>query len=308
MLKQFKTLTDLMVAFQEPQAAIDHFTAIRWKDGQFCPRCGHDKVYGLRRKNIFRCAQCKINFSITVGTIFENTKLPLRVWFGAIWLITNHPKGIASTTLAKDLGITQKSAWFVLHRLRHAARTQSFNTPRSQMRMRGKVEVDETYVGGKAINKHGSRSGTLGGSGDKTPVVGAVERGGKVVAKVLKRANSEELQGFIHETVSPRAELLVTDAHLAYSNLRGFPQHEVVNHQRGEWRRGDAHTNSIESIWALLKRQIVGTHHWISPKHLQKYVDEMTWRLNRRGMDAAERMNDLFNCVEGRITYKALIA
>ena len=303
MIKQFKTLTELMVAFQKPQAAIDHFTAIRWENGQFCPHCGHDKVYALKRENIFRCAQCKTNFSITVGTIFENSKLPLRVWFGAIWLITNHPKGIASTTLAKDLGITQKSAWFVLHRLRHAARTKSFNTP-----LTGKVEIDETYVGGKSINKHGRRSGTGGGHGDKVPVVGAVERGGKVVAKVVPVASQFVLQEFIRETVSPNAELLATDAHPAYSTLEGYPQHQVVNHNKGEWRKGDAHTNSIESVWALLKRQIVGTHHWISPKHLNKYVEEMTWRLNHRGMTPAERVNALFSTVEGRLTYKALIA
>jgi transposase-like protein len=305
MIKQFKSLTDLMAAFRKPQAAIDHFTAIRWRNGRFCPHCGHDKVYGLKREGLYRCAQCKKDFSITVGTIFENTKLPLRIWFGAIWLLTNHPKGIASTTLATDLDITQKSAWFVLHRLRHAARTKSFNTP---MKLRGKVEIDETYVGGKAINKHGRRSGIGGGHGEKTPVVGAVERNGDVVARVLPVASQPELQGFIHDVVSKRAELVVTDAHPAYATLEGYPQHQVVNHNKGEWRKGDAHTNSIESIWALLKRQIVGTHHWISPKHLQKYVDEMAWRLNRRAMTAEERVNALFTAVEGRLTYKALIA
>src|SRR5665213_3577310 len=128
MLTNFKTLTDLMIAFQDPQTAIDHFSAIRWAGGVVCPYCEHDRAYTLARKNKYRCAECCRNFSVTVGTIFENTKLPLRIWFGAIWLITNHPKGIASTTLAKDLGITQKSAWFVLHRLRHAAATPSFNT------------------------------------------------------------------------------------------------------------------------------------------------------------------------------------
>jgi transposase-like protein len=305
MLKQFKTLADLMIAFQKPQAAIDHFRTVRWKDGEFCPHCGHDKVYTLKRKNIYRCAECRTNFSITVGTIFENTKLPLRVWFGAIWLITNHPKGIASTTLAKDLGITQKSAWFVLHRLRHAARTQSFN---ARTRLRGKVEIDETYVGGKSVNRHGRRSGTGGGHGGKIPVVGAVERKGEVVARVLPVASQPELQAFIHDVVSPRAELLVTDAHPAYSSLVGFPQHQVVNHNKGEYRKGDAHTNSIESVWALLKRQITGIHHWVSEKHLNKYVDEMAWRLNHRGLTAEERVNALFAAVEGRITYKALIA
>jgi len=180
MFEQFKTLADLNAAFQDPQAAIDHFTAVRWKNGQFCPHCGHDKNYTLARKGQYRCAQCRKNFSIAVGTIFENSKLPLRVWFGAIWLITNHKKGIASTKLATDLGITQKSAWFVLHRLRFAARTQSFNAP-----LRGEVEVGETYVGGKAKNRHGRRSGESGGTRSKAPVVGTVERNGEIVARAL---------------------------------------------------------------------------------------------------------------------------
>jgi len=304
MLTQFKTLTDLMIAFQDPQTAIDHFTAIRWSGGMVCPYCDHDKAYTLSRKNKFRCADCSRNFSVTVGTIFENTKLPLRIWFGAIWLITNHPKGIASTTLAKDLGITQKSAWFVLHRLRHAARTRSFNiTP-----MTGTVEVDETYVGGKAINRHKSRSGTKGGSADKTPVIGAVERDGEVVAKVLPVANKATMHEFVRETVSSEAEMLVTDGHPVYQRLEGYPQHEIVNHQKGEYKRGEAHTNTIESVWALLKRQIVGTHHWVSPKHLEKYVQEMTWRLNRRSLTPADRMNALFECVAGALPYKVLIS
>ena len=179
MIKQFKTLSDLMITFGDNQAAIDHFKAIRWRNGDFCPYCGHDKVYSLKA-NRYSCAQCRNTFSILVGTIFENTKLPLAKWFGAIWLLTNHPKGIASTTLAKDLGVTQKTAWFILHRLRHAARTQSFNSPLS-----GTVEVDETYVGGKSINRHkNERRRRKGNAGvvNKTPVIGAVERGGDVVA------------------------------------------------------------------------------------------------------------------------------
>jgi len=303
MLTQFKTLTDLMIAFQDPQTAIDHFSAIRWAGGIVCPYCGHDKAYTLSKPNKYRCADCHTNFSVTVGTIFEDTKLPLRIWFGAIWLITNHPKGIASTTLAKDLGITQKSAWFVLHRLRHAARTRSFNKP-----LMGKVEVDETYVGGKAINRHKSRSGTKGGSSDKTPVIGAVERNGDVIAKVLPVANKATMHEFIKEVVSPVAEMLVTDAHPVYQRLEGYPQHEIVNHQAGEYKRGEAHTNSMESVWALLKRQIIGTHHWVSSKHLQRYVDEMTWRLNRRSMTPADRMNALFECVAGTMPYKVLIS
>ena len=303
MLTQFKTLTDLMIAFQDPQTAIDHFKAIRWAGGMVCPYCDHDKTYTLSRKNMYRCAECRRNFSVTVGTIFEDTKLPLRVWFGAIWLITNHPKGIASTTLAKDLGITQKSAWFVLHRLRHAARTRSFNKP-----LTGIVEADETYVGGKAINKHGRRSGTKAGTSDKTPVMGVVERGGETIAKVLPVANKATMHEFLKDNVALDAEMLVTDAHRVYQKPMGYTRHEIVNHQAGEYKRGDAHTNSIESVWALLKRQIVGTHHWVSPKHLEKYVQEMTWRLNHRNMTPADRMNALFEYVAGALPYKVLIS
>jgi transposase-like protein len=304
MLKQFKTLADLYHAFGDNQVALSHFKSIRWRDGEFCPYCGHDKVYTLKA-NRYQCHQCRNTFSILVGTIFENTKLPLRVWFGAIWLLTNHPKGIASTTLARDLGITQKSAWFVLHRLRHAARTQSFNSPLS-----GTVEVDETYVGGKGYNRHKSvRRKRKGKAGvvNKTPVIGAADRDGNVAAQVLPDGfSTERAQNFIR-TVAPEADRLVTDAHPAYQAMSGVPPHEVVNHHAGEYVRGDAHTNTIESVWALLKRQIVGTHHWVSPKHLQQYVSEMAWRMNRRALSPQDRINELFAAVEGRLTYSALI-
>jgi hypothetical protein len=145
---------------------------------------------------------------VLVGTIFEDTKLPLRIWFGAIWLITNHPKGIASTTLARDLGITQTTAWFVLHRLRHAARTRSFNAP-----LPGTVEVDETYVDGKAINRHKRRSGAKGGAAGKTRVIGAVERGGETVVQVLPTANKSTMVEFVKRTVAAAPDMLITDGH-----------------------------------------------------------------------------------------------
>ena len=304
-MKQFKTLADLMIAFQKPQAAIDHFTAIRWRNGRFCPHCGHEKVYKLADPNRYKCAECSAHFSILVGTIFENTKLPLRVWFGAIWLLTNHPKGIASTTLAKDLGITQKSAWFMLHRLRHAARTQSFNKPLS-----GVVEVDETFIGGRYRNKRADKrgkSGVTGGAG-KTVVAGAVERDGDVVARVVPDVQADTLTSFIREAVSPSVDLVVTDQWVGYKHLgKEFP-HATIDHARGQYAIGDVHTQTIESVWAQLKRQIIGIHHWVSPKHLDQYVAEMTWRMNRREMPAQDRVNALFSAVEGRLTYKALIA
>jgi transposase-like protein len=300
-LKQFKTLADLYREFGDNKAAMKHFQAIRWGNGEFCPHCGHDKIYHPKKGARFACAQCGERFSILTGTIFENTKLPLKVWFGAIWMITNHPKGIASTTLARDLGITQKSAWFVLHRLRHAARTQSFNAP-----LTGKVQVDETFVGGKGSNRPGRRGPGKSMYG-KTSVIGAVNEKGEVTAKVLPLTlGRPEAQKFIDDAVAPGATL-VTDAHQSFWGIEGHP-HVMINHHRGEFAKGGFHTNTIESVWAQLKRQINGTHHWVSAKHLQQYVSEMAWRMSRRVMTAEERVNALFSAVEGRLTYNALIS
>lgn len=303
MLAHFDSLFELLAAFPDEQSCIDHVRQFRWADGEFCPHCGGMRIYHFSDRKNFKCGDCRQRFSIKVGTIFEDSKLPLRKWFVAAWMISNHPKGIASTTLAKDLKITQKTAWFVLHRIRHAARTKSFNAP-----LKGKIEVDETYIGGKAINRHGRRSGQGGGPGGKTPVVGAVERQVEIIARVFPYAPDSRSYRASFKRWCRQPPKLATDAHPAYVTLEGYPQHQIVNHNKGEYRKGDAHTNSIESVWALLKRQIVGIHHWVSPKHLSKYVDEMAWRLNRRGMKPADRMNDAFRCIEGKLPYKVLIA
>ncbi len=303
-MMHFNSLFDLMDAFPNEQACVDHLKAIRWAKGAFCPHCGGERIYTFKDKQTFKCADCRDRFSIKVGTIFEDSKLPLRKWFMAIWMITNHPKGIASTTLAKDLKITQKTAWFVLHRLRHAARTKSFNAP-----LDGEVEVDETYIGGKSENKHAKKRSKNSGAKGKATVIGAIQRKGHLVAKVMGTYSSSfEMQNFVRANVSQHAKLLATDEHRAYTSLTGYPQHQTVKHRSGQYVNGAAHTNSIESIWALLKRQIVGVHHCVSPKHLGQYVGEMAWRFNRRDLTVTERMNALFGHVEGRLTYKALIA
>ncbi|WP_374309153.1 IS1595 family transposase [Methylocella sp.] len=305
MLKNFDSLFDLMEAFPDEQACVDHLRAIRWRDGEFCPHCGDNRVYHFSDRKTFKCGACKARFSIKVGTIFEDTKLPLRKWFMAIWLITNHPKGIASVTLAKDLKITQKTAWFVLHRLRHAARAASFNAP-----LKGDVEADTTFVGGKEKNKHADKKtpGSQGGA-NKAVVLGVIERDGELRAEHVGDAKAKTLQGNIRRNVKAGSAVL-TDEDSAFIGLDRDFNHLTVNHSKGEYVRlgGFVHTNGIESVWALLKRQIVGIHHRVSPKHLQRYVDEMTWRFNRREMRVTPRMNDMFACVEGRLTYKALIA
>mgnify|MGYP001766602935 CR=1 FL=1 len=305
MIKSFDSLYDLFEAFPDEQACVDHLRAIRWRDGEFCPHCGGGRIYCFSDRKTFKCGDCRQRFSIKVGTIFEDTKLPLRKWFAAIWMITNHPKGIASTTLAKDLKITQKTAWFVLHRLRHAARAPSFNAP-----LKGVVEADTTFVGGKEKNKHAAdrKGGTQGGAG-KDVVLGIVEREGELRATHVPNAKGATLKGEVRANVETGATVM-TDEDRAFVGLDATHPHHAVNHSAGEYARmgGFVHTNTIESVWALLKRQIIGVHHWVSSKHLQRYVDEMSWRFNRRDLKPSPRMNELFGCVEGRLTYKVLTA
>jgi IS1 family transposase len=223
----------------------------------------------------------------------------------AIWLITSHKKGIASTQLAKDVGVTQKTAWFMAHRIRHAKDTKSYNQP-----LKGEVEVDETFVGGKAKNRHKDKrgnSGVTGGAG-KEIVVGAIQRKGDVVARVVENVRADTLTQFVRETVSPNVDLVVTDKWVGYKHLgKDFP-HAAVDHAAGEYVRGRAHTNTIEGYWSQLKRQIYGVHHWVSGKHLSRYVSEMSWRYNRREMGEGERLNALIAGSDGRLTYRGLIA
>ena len=304
MIVHIESLFDLFATFPDEQACVEQLKAIRWADGEFCPHCGAGRIYHFSDRKTFKCGDCRKRFSIKVGTIFEDTKLPLRKWFMAIWLITNHPKGVASTTLAKDLKITQKSAWFVLHRLRHAARTNSFNAP-----LDGVVEADTTFVGGKEKNKHAHKKtpGSQGGA-NKAVVLGIVQRDGDLRAGHVSDGKAKTLQPIIKANVAKGANIK-TDEDRAFQGLGNDYHHQTVNHSAGEYvRHYIHHTNTIESVWALLKRQIVGIHHWVSPKHLNKYVDEMTWRFNRRDMPVGPRMNDLFTCVEGRLRYKELIA
>ncbi len=302
-MSEFNSLIEMTTAIPDEDAAIAHFTKVRWADGAFCPHCGSTKVYHFSDNRTHKCGECRQRFSIKVGTIFEGSKVPLRKWLMAIWLVTSHKKGVASTQLAKDIAVTQKTAWFMLHRLRAAATTKSFNAP-----LDGEVEVDETFVGGKAKNKHAKdRTGQRGVAG-KEVVVGALQRGGEVVARVVKDTGAKTLEGFVRDTVSKDATLVATDEHASYAGLDKDFVHKFVRHSKGEYVSGNVHTNSIEGYWSQLKRQIIGIHHWVSAKYLGRYVAESSWRFNHRKLGEGTRVDALIANAAGRLTYKALIA
>lgn len=294
---EFSSLYEMLEAIPDEPTAVAYFRAIRWKNGEFCPYCGKSEIYHFSDGKTFKCASCRQRFSIRVGTIFEDSKLPLRKWLAAIWLITSHRKGIASAQLARDIHITQKSAWFMLHRLRHAARTRSFNRP-----LRGTIEADEAFFGGKDRNKHAHKRG----KDDKVVVFGLLEREGELRARPLK--SLKEVKREIVQNVEPGANLM-TDEWPGYGALDGRYYHHTVNHSAGQYvKQYFAHVNAIEGWWSLLKRQIYGIHHWVSAKHLRRYVDEAVWRYNRRSVEDGNRLADLLAWTDGRLTYADLVA
>ena len=304
MIKHFDNLMQMMAAFPDEQSAVDHLTAIRWKNGAFCSHCGSTKVYHFSDRRTHKCGDCRKRFSIKVGTIFEDSKIELRKWFMAVWLLTSHKKGIASTQLAKDIGVTQKTAWFMTQRLRYAAQTLSFNAP-----LDGEVEADETFVGGKEKNKHAwQRTGGKQGGAGKTAVLGILQRDGELRTGLTPTLSARNVQSVVRDNVAP-GTLILTDEHSSFRGLARDYIHHTVNHSAGQYvRKFYIHTNGIESVWALFKRQIIGTHHYLSPKHLNRYLGEMTWRFNRRALGEDERVNSLLDQVGGRLTYKELIA
>jgi transposase-like protein len=276
-----------------------------WPDGVTCPTCaGQDRITA-RKGGVYRCNKCKLDFTVRTGTIFERSHVSLHKWIYAMYLVVTARKGVSSLQLAKEIGITQKSAWFVLQRLREACAGNSGG------KLFGVVEVDECFVGGKEGNKHVDKKlrkgrGTIG----KTVVVGLRERGGRTVAMTVKNTSRDTLQDAVYDNVE-LGSAIMTDEHTAYVGLDGpFFKHQSVNHMGGEYSRNGVSTNSIESVWAVLKRSITGTWHQVSPKHLDRYVNEVTFRLNEGKVQrhTLDRLDSFIKNVDGkRLTYSRLI-
>ena len=298
------SLFKLFRMFPTNEAAEQWFIEQRWGDEIACVRCGscNVNVKTAHKTMPFRCRDCDKRFSVRLGTAMEASKLSYQVWAMAAYLMMTGIKGVSSMKLHRDLEITQKTAWFLAHRLREAW------SDRHDALFSGEVEVDETYIGGKEKNKHASKKQFDRGTQGKATVMGAKQRDGKVYARPLGPEPEETLANFVHETVEA-GETVYTDDHRAYKSLRHVYLHHTVKHSVSEYVNGQAHTNGIESFWAMLKRGYNGVYHKMSVEHLGRYVNEFTGRHNVRKLDTIKQMESAVQGMEGkRLRYVDLIA
>lgn len=298
--------------FQDPFAAADYLESLRWPNGPVCPHCGESerKHYRLKSttRKLWKCAACRKQFTVTIGTIFEGSHIKLNKWLLAFYLLCSSKKGMSAHQLHRMLGVTYKSAWFMAHRIRYAMQQPAFTEL-----LTGVVEVDETYVGGKVRRSNKRQTRPLdptkpdtrmqtGRGADKTPVVALVERGGFVRAERMANVTGRELKGAIRRHVDPSATLM-TDSFASYRGLdREYAGHFTVNHM-DEYVRGEVHTNTAENFFSILKRGIDGVYHHVSEAHLGRYLGEFTFRYNNRianGIDDAERTRRALLGVEGK--------
>ena len=300
------SLLEFTQTFNSEEKAMRFFESVRWREGRHCPHCGSVETGKATHKTMpYWCKSCRKYFSVRTGTLMQESRISYLKWLTAIYLIRTSLKGISSTKLGNDLGISQQSAWFLGHRIREGWKT---NAPEMLVDI---VEVDEAYLGGLEKNKHNKKKTKKGrGTVGKEAVVGIKERKGKKVRALrVENTNAQTLHWIILNHVE-KGSVIFTDDYKSYSGLRekGY-EHATVHHSIGEYVRGEAHTNGVESFWAMLKRGYYGTYHKMSPKHLQKYLDEFADRTNVRQMDTIEQIKvAVAGLVGKRLTYKELIS
>ena len=264
-------LVNLIDRFHSEDASRAYLEALRWPDGVTCPRCSSPSVTAIKGRGQYDCPKCVYHFSVTSGTMMHDTHLPLWKWFLAAYTMSESKKGISALQLKRMLAVSYKTAWYLCHRIRGAMAEVN------AAKLLGTVEVDETFVGGKVEGMgHGY-------TGNKAIVIGAVQRDGDIRLRVIDDRTRRTLHQFIRDHVDDRAERIITDEWAAYHGIGDHDTtHETVNHFAGEYVRGDVYTNSVENVWSLLKRSIIGSFHHVSEKHLDAYLDELEWRFNNR--------------------------
>jgi len=295
-------LSKLLDEYAEESKSREYLEALRWPDGIACPRCAGKIISTIGTNGIYECVPCHYQFTVRVGTVLQDSKLPIRKWFVAVFLITESKKGISANQLRRMVGSTYKTAWYLSHRIREAMYEATGHAP-----LTGTVEVDETFVGGKPRQRRRRKGGSPLGS--KTMVLGAVARGGGVRLRVSRAYRSSGvLHDFIDDAVRDDTSAIFTDAAPAYGDMNDRDtRHESVNHTANEWVRGDVHTNNIESVWSLFKRSLIGSYHHMSVKHMQSYLEEIEWRFNNRHNDHLFR-DTLRALVKSEVlTYRRLI-
>ena len=295
-VKQEINLISLVDKYHNEDDSRAYLEGLRWPDGITCPHCGSKSISRVQKYHALDCNSCRCRFSATAGTIFQDTHLPLWKWFTAMYLMIESKKGISANQMKRTLGVSYKTAWYLCHRIRAAMSNSAPNL------LKGIVEVDETMVGGKTQGMgHGYK-------GNKAIVVGGIERGGDAALDVIDHADSETLLKFIQEHTA-EIEALYTDELPAYKVLdkKGI-KHETVNHSAEQWVKGDVHTNSVENVWSLLKRSIMGSYHQVSKKHLDAYLDELEWRFNNRENPYLFRDTLLKLINSGNLPYEKLVA